>query len=142
MEDRQGRRGNERVFAPGLQNTITEIRPYTRRIILIGPTPGAPGDAPFRMALSLWKGREWPPETILSMARQRDHWFWQGVRRLQPADQLRLLDPVKWFCESAHCRYVDADKRLLYRDSNHLSQEGAKYVAERFPMDLLVIKPR
>lgn len=142
LEDRQGRRDNGQVFAPALQSTIAEVKGHAGRVILAGPTPGAPGDAPFRMAMSLWKGGARPPENTLARVRQQDRWFWQEARRLQADDQLRLLDPVEWFCDARSCRYVDTENRLLYRDSSHLSQAGANYVADRFPMDLLVAEPR
>jgi hypothetical protein len=142
LEDRDGRKGNEQVFAPALQRTISELQPYVDRIILIGPTPGAPGDAPFRMAHSLWTGDDAPAESTTVRVRKLDRSFWKEARRLGGGEQIQLVDPVDWFCNSRSCRYMDDVGRLLYRDASHLSQAGARFVVERFPKDILPVKTK
>jgi peptidoglycan/LPS O-acetylase OafA/YrhL len=138
LEDRQGRKDNSEVFAPALIRTIAELRPYVRQIILVGPTPGAPGDSPFLTAISLWKSRPMPPRNSLREVRERDYWFWQAVQRLDGGGKLHLVDPVPWFCNQAKCGYTSTDNQgqvmLLYRDSSHLSLAGAEFVAEHFSL--------
>lgn len=141
LEDRQGRKDNSEVFAPALARTIAELRPLVGDIVLVGPTPGAPGDAPLRTALALWKGEALPPENSLKYVRKLDHWFWQEANRLDGGGKLHLVDPVPWFCGTDTCRYAADNGRLLYRDGGHLSLDGAALVAHHFPMATLAPLP-
>lgn len=136
LEDREGRKDNGEVFAPAITRTIAELRPYVGDIILVGPTPGAPGDAPLRAALAMWKDEPLPPENSLRQVRELDRWFWKEAHRLDGGGKLHLVDPVPWFCDADSCRYIDDKGRLLYRDKAHLSLVGAGAVSDHFPMEL------
>jgi peptidoglycan/LPS O-acetylase OafA/YrhL len=143
LRDDQGRTGNEQVFAPALARTVAALRPYTRRIILIGRVPGAVGefhfggDVPFKLALAKWRGTpELPQKTVAaSLGETKSYRDAAGIYAHDA--QVTLLDPLPWFCDAAACRYRDDAGALLYRDTNHLSGAGAAYVAAHFPSGLL-----
>ncbi len=44
---------------------------------------------------------------------------------------LKVFDPLPYLCDAEAC-YAMRDGHLLYRDDNHLSAAGARYLAERF----------
>lgn len=137
LEDVQGRKGNLEVFAPALLRTIAELRPHVRRIVVAGPTPGAPDEAPFLAALALRRDAAMPAGKSLEQVQERSRWFWNAARGLDVGRQVRLVDPVEWFCDRRTCRYVDRDGALLYRDGSHLSVRGAGFVAEHLTTLLL-----
>jgi hypothetical protein len=121
-----------------LQHTISELRPFVGQILLVGPTPHPQDDVPFRMAMALWKGTTQLPENTVSNVRSQDHWFWQQARKLNNDNQLTLIDPVLWFCDTKNCRYANSNEQPLYRDTSHISLMGARLVADHFPDDLLL----
>lgn len=141
LSDRQGRNDNKDVFAPALVRTIRELRPFIKRIILVGPTPAAPIDAPFNAAQSLRSNSRMPKASSLASVRERDRWFWNEALKLDRGMQLYLVDPVPWFCTTKNCRYIDTNGVLLYRDNEHLNIEGAKLVARKFSLTLLSHTP-
>ena len=44
---------------------------------------------------------------------------------------VRVLDPLPAFCDDTYC-WAIKDKKLLYRDSGHLSEVGAIYLGRYF----------
>jgi hypothetical protein len=44
--------------------------------------------------------------------------------------RLKIVDPMEALCDKASC-YAMKDGILLYRDTNHLSMDGARYVWSR-----------
>ena len=132
LADEHGRTGNVNVFAPAFERTIRVLRPLAGRIVLMGPTPGAPDDIPFRMAFTA-RGTLPAPEAKPSMqVRRHSDWFWRVARRYRNDPQFVLVDPSQWFCDDASCRYTTQDGQLLYRDSGHLSLAGAEFVGKHF----------
>lgn len=140
LSDDTGRHGNLAVFEPALHRTIEAIRPYTSRVIIVGPTPGSPSSDPFfSVAMAEWHKDIAPPKALsLVHFRQRSSWFWRGVERYHHDDQLRLIDPGPWFCSTKECAYRHG-KFILYRDGGHLSLDGADFVFNHFPSELLKI---
>jgi SGNH domain (fused to AT3 domains) len=44
---------------------------------------------------------------------------------------LTIFDPLPFLCDEQYC-YGIRDKKLLYRDNNHLSIDGSLYLGEAF----------
>jgi len=134
--DDTGNEGNMEVFPPALGRAISALRPVADSITLIGPTPGAPDDIPFRLAMAHYLDRPVPESKSAKQFRRRAEWFWREARRHQNSPQVILVDPASWFCDVDKCRYsAAADGRLLYRDGGHLSLSGSQFVADRFMSD-------
>ncbi len=141
--DDQGRIGNSQVFAPALERTLNEIRMHATHVILIGPVPGAPDDIPFRMALAKMGVISLPAAKPAVLARSQADWFWQAADRYRNDAEIVLVNPAPWFCNEASCIYKTKQGQLLYRDGDHLSLAGAKFVADHFAaMGLLDAIPR
>jgi len=49
--------------------------------------------------------------------------------------QVRILDGTKYLCDTEYC-YATKDGELLYRDDNHLSVQGSRYVASKLAQDI------
>ena len=128
LEDASDLSGNDRIFRVAYPRTLRAIQPYVKDIVVIGPTPGAPDELPYRLALADWRGVPPPPPVAPTDSGQEALAFWRVIR--QSAENVRIIDPAPWFCDQTACRYLDAGE-LLYRDSGHLNAAGARFVARR-----------
>lgn len=129
--------GNLDVFAPALERTLTKARLLADRLILIGPTPGAPDDIPFALGNALRWHSAPPVAKSMNVVATDSRWFWQAAKHHQTDSRLLLIDPTPWFCDKQACRYASETGELLYRDGGHLSEAGAQFVAERLSADAL-----
>ncbi|MEO7917387.1 MAG: acyltransferase family protein [Dokdonella sp.] len=134
-------RGNDRLFVPALQRTIHRVQLLAKKIILIGPTPGAPDQLPLRLALQLWKGTPAPRPVAVVVVNARNNWFWHGASSLEKVDNLQTVDPTDWFCDNIECKYSFEDAKLLYRDGHHLSVAGALFAADHLGAEIATSRP-
>lgn len=127
ISDASGRVGNSLVFPDALRRTVAMIHGADRTAWLIGPTPGAPAEAPLRMALARRHGDTGPPavSTRAFDTRRRD--FRRAVAMLPHDLPLLLTDPGPWFCDAASCRF-ESGGMPLYRDKGHLNVRGAAFL--------------
>lgn len=130
LADDAGHRGNLQVFPPAFRSTLEAVAPLTGRVVLVGPTPGAPGDAPFALSVARQYGGATPPAHPRVWVQRKTKWFWREVSRHAGFTNIRAVDPAPWFCNAVSCRYLDTHGRLLYRDGGHLSLNGAAFVAD------------
>lgn len=138
--DDQGRVGNENVFEPALGRTLSKINPLAERILLLGPTPGAPNDIPFHMAISKWKMKQAPDGKATKYYISQNENFWKAVKNQRKNSKIVAIDPISWFCDQDSCRYSTEDNQLMYRDGGHLNVTGAQFVASRIDPTLLSSK--
>lgn len=139
LTDRDGARGNKAVFGPALSRTVASLAPFAREIVVIGPTPGAPTQAPFRTAMAKVQQRAPAAGVPLAEVTARAGDFWTAARALP--GEVRLVDPLPWFCDAATCRYLAGDA-LLYRDEAHLSVAGARFSADKLRAALAASMPK
>jgi peptidoglycan/LPS O-acetylase OafA/YrhL len=128
LSDMEGRVGNRNVFPHAIHETIRVLKEAGRDVWLIGPTPGAPSDAPLKLTMSLLFDSSVPKPKSLSEVRERDTYFYRAVSDVRNASLLHVVDPVPWFCDSDSCRYADDAGMPLYRDGGHLNTRGARFV--------------
>ena len=126
LDDISGLQGNDRIFTAAYPRTLQAIKPYVEDIVVVGPVPGAPEFLPYRLALVAWSGVTPPPAVARADFDIDAGEFWKVARR--HAAGVRMIDPTRWFCDRATCRYLDREG-LLYRDGRHLSLQGAHFVA-------------
>lgn len=140
LVDEYGRSGNLSVFPSALDRTLTKLQAMADRIVVIGPTPGAPADIPFVLA----SARRWelsdPSPKLTSTASAESGWFWAAIERREPHLNLIVVDPTGWFCDQESCQYLSDGGELLYRDGGHLSLAGARFAAEMFPSEVLNVE--
>ena len=135
-----GGKGNHRVFSPALRRTIQMLSPHVGTIVLIGPTPGAPSDAPYRLAMSRLKSLSLPADISTDEFEQRAAWFWNTAGQYRSDSKVIVVNPMPWFCDRQTCRYASESGELFYRDGGHLSLAGARFVARMFPSEALELK--
>jgi hypothetical protein len=119
--------GNEEIFPAALRVTINQILPDVGQVVLIGPTPGAPSDIPFKLAKAELRHENWPPPLSAERVARRSADFWRAAEPLVNLDNVTVIDPAPWFCDANYCKYAEG-ATLLYRDNGHLSLHGAQFV--------------
>lgn len=128
VSDRHRTESPEQVFREALRRTVLATAPYTDVVVLIGPTPGAPIELPFKMAMAAKRGTP-PPEPLSAMDfRRRSAAFWRAAALLSTTNKLQVIDPSPWLCNTNYCAYQH-EGRLLYRDNGHLNLDGANFIA-------------
>lgn len=129
---------NSVVFREGLLKTVNIATQAGSRVVVIGPTPGAPGDAPFKLASARAFNLPQPLPKSVAAVKSYDRRFWELVKNLGPdSHSVTWVDPRPWFCDELVCSFVDGKGRLLYRDGGHLSVTGSKFVASRLSNEAL-----
>jgi hypothetical protein len=123
------------VLMNGIAATIAEARRAgVQRILIIGPPPEFPWDAPYCIIRSLRIGvgsctisRE-PVE-----ARRRR--TMETIRQaIGGNNSVRLIDPIDLFCTSTVCAPHDG-RTLFFSDTNHLSTAGIERLYQKFESD-------
>jgi hypothetical protein len=127
-----GQKGNERIFGPALSRTIERLLPNTNKIVVIATTPGAVDSLPYKLAMGQWRNLAAPRTLALSEYRNQSQNFWLAVKPYSGV--IDVVDPESWFCNEAECRFT-YDGKLLYRDGDHLSVEGAHFAASHLTLE-------
>lgn len=127
IESTTGEVGNSRVFPRAMANTLRLIARAGRVAWLIGPTPGAPSEAPLRMALARrnHNGNLSPISTATFEEARRS--FTEAVATLPASSTVFFTDPSPWLCDDHTCRF-ETNGMPLYRDGGHLNLRGAAYL--------------
>jgi peptidoglycan/LPS O-acetylase OafA/YrhL len=128
IEDAAGTVKGAMVFPWALQRTAAILRNKGRTVWILGPVPGAPGDAPLRMALAARRGRVAPAGNAARAVRENTKNFYRAARSLPMDPMVIVTDPTAWFCDAVRCLYQAADGLPLYRDGGHLNTRGAAAV--------------
>lgn len=132
LHDSAGHVGNTLVFASAFERTVDAVAPLSRTLLVVGPTPGAPGNVLLRLALSLEGKSTLPAAKSTEEVESTNAYFWRVALRTKSEGShgLILVDPTPWFCGSSHCRYLAPGGLPLYRDDGgHLNDAGAKFIA-------------
>ncbi|WP_374012384.1 acyltransferase family protein [Pseudoxanthomonas koreensis] len=135
LSDEHGRKGNANVFGPALTNTLKFLGQNVESVMLIGPTPGAPDNLPYKVGMAALTGSAPPLPKPAFEFHGASHTFWENAKA-QKERTVTLIDPSGWFCDASACIYRDGHGHLLYRDDEHLSIDGAVYVTNRFRSEL------
>ncbi|HET7809865.1 MAG TPA: acyltransferase family protein [Steroidobacteraceae bacterium] len=126
------------VYERALARDLRALLAAGHEVVLVLPVPSL--DFSPRSCLRFRPVERWmdaPDPDRCSMPRARVEAQLGGARALvnrvaraiDSAD-LHVVDPMEALCDASRCRAV-IDGRLLYRDDNHLSDDGARYVWSR-----------
>lgn len=131
LQDDTGYIGNMTVFPRAFDRTVDEVISQTAKLIVIGPTPGAPSGVLPRVALGL-RGLSGMPAPISAVvARENSAYFWRVAGKFSGTKNIVLVDPSPWFCDQGSCRYLLDGHIPLYRDDGHLNEAGAHFLVPR-----------
>jgi hypothetical protein len=124
IESDTGITGNRAVFGPALKSTVAALQANGTRVWLIGPTPGAPSDAPMKMAMAVEKSAKIPKPTSITEFHNQSNEFYRVASSIK---NIKLINPTQWLCDEYSCRYENAGFPL-YRDGGHLNLRGAHFL--------------
>lgn len=122
-----------KLLEAGLRRTVSDLRKAGKTIILVGPIPEVGFDVPSVAVIASRTGRDVnalvAPSIIEYQTRVK---LVSDIFGALTADnELIQIYPSEAICQSRHC-LVSTNGNLLYRDNNHLSTFGSKYLAEIF----------
>ena len=121
------------AFEAGLRKTVSVADVMGVKSIVVGPTPGAPGDVPYQIAAAKVFGLIPPPGKSVEVSKPYLDRFWNVATKQAPLVKFLAVDPLPWFDSDGEYQYQDEHGRLLYRDAGHLNLNGAAFVAREFP---------
>lgn len=125
------------IFAKGLALTVDQVLSTDRRLIIIGPTPGAPSDIAYQLAAAKAFDLGMPEGKLIADADAYHARFWDLVGQYESVERMDVINPLPWFEENRRYRYLDDRGNLLFRDAGHLSLDGAAFVESHFPVAVL-----
>ena len=121
-------------FAAALRNTVAQLTAAGKHVIVFVDWPELGFDA--RSCLPRPVALFSHPRALCGVPRPqvdaRDRDSREVIFDLKKTFAgVRVFDPLPYLCDAEVC-YAMRDGHLLYRDDNHLSAAGARYLAERF----------
>jgi peptidoglycan/LPS O-acetylase OafA/YrhL len=120
--------GGQDVALQSLREMIARLRSYGLRVIVISPTPRARFDVGHCLQNTLWAtGRFEGCDFEVSKLSDATHRAHLLLKNLQSDVPIIWLDDI--LCDQHMC-HAGFDGVALYRDSGHLSKEGAKWLGQ------------
>jgi len=111
----------------GLRTTLQWLQENGRAILLIGPVPAYTKDVPAALAVQTITGKQFLPST-LSEEKLFNAPFLDLVGEFKTGASFRYWSPIDWLC-AKECLLIK-NGIPLYRDSHHLSVQGAMELKE------------
>jgi len=121
---------DESSLIHGLEDTLKQVGRGNTSVCVVLDVPTLKYSAPYALAMARRKhiGTE-----FLTVSRadaiEKVHNFEREMRALQQRGIVKIADPKDMLCSTDTCD-VQIDGRSLYRDSNHLSVTGARFVSD------------
>lgn len=118
-------------FAAGIAQTVDEIAPHAKKVVLLGPLPALGAPAPRCMSAG--------DEPRCEMARAEYDRLaakvWVTFRQIASRHpNVELVDPAGFFCGLQRCP-ATRDGYALFWDSNHVSSKAARQFAGMYLAD-------
>jgi peptidoglycan/LPS O-acetylase OafA/YrhL len=117
------------AMVEGIRHTLEEIRAPGRTVCAVLTVPGYAYPIPYFLAMA---DRGYVDPDALTVTRAealRQYQTVEGALRLLASqNELRVVDPKDLLCPGKNCLTRTADRELLYRDANHLSVTGARFL--------------
>ena len=128
-----GHLSNVELFDIGLNKTITTLQGMGKRVVIVNPIPEIGFNVPFAFVVTELTGRD----LKMLIAPTADEYKQRTAAVSLLFSKIKTTSPVEfvavddYFCDRFYCAVV-ANGVPLYRDDNHLSTYGSKYVAKAF----------
>lgn len=125
---------NAGVFETGLRRTIARLHELGKDVVLVGPVPEIGYDVPSATFVALKTNRDVDAliSPTVSEHEERNTAVTAIFDTLQDSMTVSaILNPSEYLCDQGYCR-VAIDKAPLYRDDNHLSTFGSRYLSRMF----------
>jgi hypothetical protein len=121
------------IFQNGMRKTLQRLTAANKRIVFILDIPELEFEPivctkrPWRLSGEEAKSPCAVPRSLVDSRRKKYLEVITPVLKEFP--NVNVLDPVSALCDEDYC-WAIKDKKLLYRDNNHLNEVGAVYVAK------------
>ncbi len=124
---------NITLFDIGLKRTIENLQRLGKKVVLVSPVPEIGYDVPSAYFVSKITERE--VDSIISPSSdeyyQRNQSVLSIFASMEKEHNIEIVNPSKYLCDKEYCKVI-ADDISLYRDDDHLSTFGSKYVSRSF----------
>lgn len=122
------------LFDMGLRRITRSLQGMGKRVVLVGPVPEIGYDVPSANHIALITGRDLNLMIAPTVAEylRRNEEVLTNFSRLEEERSVKTVYPADFLCDDNICRVVAEDGIALYRDDNHLSTFGSKYVSGTF----------
>ena len=130
LSDQSTKKANEELFELGLRRTVDALLELDRRVVIVGMVPEVGFEVPSAYLIAELTGRE-VSALIAPTAqeyRQRHGVASQLFAELGGNAAVDVIEPSTALCDEERCAVVTRGVPL-YRDSNHLSTFGARFLA-------------
>lgn len=115
-------------FASDLQRTIDYITARGKQVLIIGPMTESPM-SPTEIVFAKLSGKTLsPPFKKDFFEQQKADRFDLAISNITTAG-VRVIHPSRFLCRTGACEYLGVDYPI-FRDRNHLSLRGARYLAD------------
>lgn len=125
---------NESIYSAGLRRTLTELSALHKQVTFVMQVPElgfSPADCVSLRWIDAFRTlRQQCAERRADVERRQRPSRQAVLTVLHDFPAVRILDPMEVLCDATWCQAM-ADGRLLYRDPDHLSEEGSAYVWQR-----------
>jgi peptidoglycan/LPS O-acetylase OafA/YrhL len=118
-------------FASLFVSTVEELKRVNANIIVVSSVPEVRLDVPTSLARAAVTGRSSAVVTPYSEFMARQGRTFSLLSQVVQKYDVRLVYPHRLICSDAWCPTTHED-HILYVDSNHLSVQGATYLAPEF----------
>jgi hypothetical protein len=110
----------------GIERTIAAARAAGAEVCTVLTVPSYPYPIPYALAMAQRRHLGAGMLTITRTEALSEYRAVEGtVRTLAAGGRLRMVDPKDVLCPGSTCLIQANDGRSLYRDSSHLSEQGA-----------------
>jgi len=122
-------RPGESTFKHGIEETVRQIRRNARSVCVVLDVPTLKFPENYMLALAYRKGvRDELVRLSRAEAMQQQRTVERDIRTFEHQGLLMTADPKEALCGTDLCDF-HAQEQSLYRDNNHLSVAGAKFVS-------------
>jgi hypothetical protein len=123
------------IFKNGMQKTLQRLTAANKQIVFVLDTPDLEFD-PIACLNRPWRLDESALKTMCAVPRsqvnsRRQKYLEIVMPILNEFPNVKVFDPLPALCDENYCWAVK-DKKLLYRDHDHLNETGAIYLGEYF----------
>jgi len=134
---------NAALFEIGLQRMIQRLRNLGKTVVLVNPLPEVGYNVPSALFVATLRGID--VNSIIAPTKEEYEKRTEAVvaifARLANDRSVEVLSPEVCLCDESYCK-VAIDGVSLYRDDDHLSTFGSKYISKSFDEVLKGISTR
>jgi hypothetical protein len=124
-------RDQTEVIAPMLNKTLSDISAAGALAVLIADVPEIGYDAPFVLARAALQDAKLDIRPYTEAVQQRQALTTALLQNMSVARGVPVLWPSDLLCDIDRCA-ISSKGRLLYRDEDHLSVDGARFISPLF----------